>query len=121
MKVYKLHLFARWAKKEGVTNTALKQAVAEIESGLYEANLGEMVYKKRIARKGCGKRGGYRTLLAFKLEDKAIFLYGFAKKDRENISTKDEQALKKLAAHYMAASPAIIQKAVVLNELEEIK
>ena len=54
-------------------------AVAEIGQGLMDANLGGYVVKKRVALGGRGKSGGVRTLLAFKIRDKAFFLYGFAK------------------------------------------
>ena len=121
MKIYKLNIFAKWAKKEGVSNLVLKEAIAEIEAGLFEANLGATVYKKRVSGKGKGKRGGYRTLLAFKLDNRAIFLYGFAKNERENISPKELNGLKKLANHYLSATLAAIQKAVKLGELEELK
>ena len=121
MKIYKLSSFAKWMKKEGVSNLALKEAIAEIQAGLFDANLGATVYKKRIARKGQGKRGGYRTLLAFRLNDRAIFLYGFAKNEMKNISTADLIGLKKLANYYMAANLNVIEKAIQLGELEMIK
>ena len=120
MKIYKLRLFTKWARKEGITKSALKEAIAEIEAGLFDANLRATVYKKLVARKGQGKRGAYRTLIAYKLADRAIFMYGFSKNEQENISSKDIDGLKKLAVHYMAAGSVILQRAVKLGELEEI-
>jgi hypothetical protein len=57
-------VFARWARKEGVTDRALRVAVAEMESGLVDARLGGGLFKKRVALPGGGKRGGARTIVA---------------------------------------------------------
>ncbi|HEX4045911.1 MAG TPA: type II toxin-antitoxin system RelE/ParE family toxin [Gammaproteobacteria bacterium] len=35
------------------------EAIQQINTGLFEANLGGWLYKKRIARKGQGKRSSY--------------------------------------------------------------
>ena len=80
MRIFKTKLFHQWASKEGLNDAALCRAVDEIERGLIDANLGGRVFKKRVAIQGRGKSGGLRTLLAFKHEDKAFFIYGFAKK-----------------------------------------
>lgn len=53
--------------------------------------------KKRVAVGGRGKSGGVRTLLAYKVDDKAFFVYGFAKNARANISANELKALKRLA------------------------
>ena len=75
MGVLKYIDFHNWAQDEKLRNESLKRAVHEMEQGLFEANLGGHLYKKRIARKGQGKSGGYRTLLALKNNDRAIFIY----------------------------------------------
>jgi len=121
MKIYKYQMFTKWAEAEGISNTLLREAILEINNGLYEANLGAGLYKKRIARKGQGKRGGYRTLVAFKQDDRAIFMLGFAKNKRDNISDKELAGLKKLAQHYLSATSAVIINAIKLGELIEVK
>lgn len=78
MQIFKTRLFDRWANTEGVSDQALMKAAAEINEGLVDAALGGNVYKKRVAKPGQGKSGGYRTILAFKIKDKAFFMYGFA-------------------------------------------
>jgi hypothetical protein len=60
-----------------------------MSQGLVEANLGGHVVKKRVALDGRGKSAGVRTLLAFKLNDIAFFLYGFAKNQQSNITDKE--------------------------------
>ena len=66
MKIYKHRYFYRWAKCEQLADKLLSNAVREIGKGLHEGDLGGCLYKKRIAMPGQGKRGSYRTLLAFK-------------------------------------------------------
>jgi hypothetical protein len=53
----------------------LKETITEISAGLYDANLGGHLYKKRIGLKGKGRRGGVRTIVAFKKEGKAFYVW----------------------------------------------
>lgn len=99
MAIYTTRVFDRWARKEGLSAKALCMAVHEMTAGLYEADLGGGLLKKRIARPGHGKSGGFRTLVATNKGSRWIFVYGFAKSERENIDEKQEEGLKKLAGH----------------------
>lgn len=96
-------------------------AVAEIGQGLVDANLGGYVAKKRVALGGRGKSGGVRTLLAFKIRDKAFFLYGFAKNQQSNITDKALKALKLLAAKLLAYDSRQVATAIAAQELFEVK
>jgi len=49
-----------------------------------------------------------------------IFLYGFAKNERDNINKKEQEALNEYAKMYMALSAAAIKKVVNLGELIEV-
>ena len=82
MRIFTLTAFQKWAAKERLTRAMLIAAVAEMERGLIDAELGGFVCKKRIALPGRGKSAGARTLIAFKSEDRAIFMYGFTKINR---------------------------------------
>lgn len=64
MAVYKTRWFDRWARREGLTDAGLCAAVQEMAQGLVDADLGGGLVKKRIGRRGQGKSGGYRTLVA---------------------------------------------------------
>ncbi len=81
-------VFYRWQEKSGVTESALVDAVAEMESGLIDAALGGSVYKKRIAVPGRGKRGGVRTIVAMKAGERYFFLYGYPKSVLGNITRR---------------------------------
>lgn len=120
MQIFQTKWFARWAANEGLLEQALRDAVSEMEQGLIDANLGGHVVKKRIGVGGRGKSGGVRTILAFQVKDKAFFLYGFAKNQRDNIDDKELQALKKMAAHLLAYDRKALEKAIETQELIEV-
>ncbi|MGA7954549.1 MAG: type II toxin-antitoxin system RelE/ParE family toxin [Gloeobacterales cyanobacterium] len=120
MEIYKTRWFERWARKEGLNNLSLCVAVREMTAGLYEADLGSGLLKKRIARSGQGKRGGFRTLVATNKGNLWIFVYGFAKNERSNIDKDEEEGLKKLATHLLSLRPEALEKAKRANELMEV-
>ncbi len=121
MRVFKIKAFAKWASDEGLSDDALASAVVEMEKGLIDAKLGGQVVKKRVALPGRGKRGSTRTLVAFRQGNKAFFIYGFAKKERTNISDKELRALKMLANELMSYTTATLTKATKAGELIEIE
>ena len=102
--VLQTRYFKRWAKKAGLSDQELSRAVVEMVNGLVDADLGGGIVKKRVALPGQGKRGGTRTLLATNRSDRWIFVFGFEKNDRANISGKELEALKMLAGDLLALS-----------------
>lgn len=120
MQIFLTKWFARWAEKEGLSESVLRQAVAEVDQGLIDANLGGHVVKKRIGVGGLGKSGGARTILAFKVHDKAFFLYGFAKNRRDNIDDKELRVLKEMAAHLLGYDCKALNLAIQAQELIEV-
>jgi hypothetical protein len=97
VRVFKNKWFSRFADKNGITDDEIKDIVGDMENGLVNVNLGGDVYKKRVARPGAGKSGGYRTIVFFKSEFRAFFVYGFAKSDRDNIGVKELRELRDTA------------------------
>lgn len=120
MKIYKTRWFNRWAYKQGLDDLSLCAAVSEMIAGLYDADLGGGLLKKRIARSGQGKRGGFRTLIATNKGDRWVFVYGFPKNERSNIDKDEEEALKKLAENLLALTPAALEQAKDNDELMEV-
>ncbi|MDR3415997.1 MAG: type II toxin-antitoxin system RelE/ParE family toxin [Nevskia sp.] len=120
MAVYTTRWFDRWARKQGLSARSLCEAVQEMSAGLYEADLGGGLLKKRIARPGQGKSGGFRTLVATNKGNRWIFVFGFAKNERSNIDRDEEEALKKLATHLLSLTSHAISKAQGTGELREV-
>jgi len=104
VRIFKSKWFVKFALKQNISNTALRQAIEDIEAGNIDADLGGGVIKQRIARPGKGKSSGYRTIILYKQSDKAFFVYGFAKNDQDNISQQEEKDLKDLAKEIFALS-----------------
>lgn len=120
MAIYKNKWFHRWTKKEGLCELALCIAVGEMAAGLFEADLGGGLLKKRIAKQGQGKSGGFRTLVATNRGDRWVFMYGFPKNARSNIDKDEQEALKKLAGQLLGLTPQALAKAVASGELMEV-
>ncbi len=120
MTIYKTRWFDRWARKQELSTRALCEAVREMQAGLYEADLGGGLLKKRIARPGQGKSGGYRTLVATNKGGKWFFVFGFPKNVRSNIDKDEEDSLKKLASHLLSLSPPALVTAQRAGELMEV-
>lgn len=121
MEIYKHKIFHEWANKESLKDNSLKEAIDEMSNGLFEANLGGGLYKKRIAASGRGKRSGHRALLAFKSEYRAVFIYGFAKNERENISRNEEKIFKQLAKDFLSMDDAEISYMMKNGKLFKVK
>lgn len=121
LKVYKTKLFNKWTKTNKITEEALRDGVSEICLGLVDAQLGGCLYKKRLELVNKGKRGGARVILVYRKEDRLIFLYGFAKNEKDNVTSKEKGALKKLADFYLKLSNAELNNAVKTKELVEVK
>jgi len=120
MKIFKYRLFEKWAKKHSVSDDDLKKAVIEIESGLYDANLGGNVYKKRVGRLGEGKRGAYRTILLMKKDDKIIFAHGFSKGEKDNITKNELEDFKMMAQTFLNLSQTQIDTLINNKNLIEL-
>lgn len=120
MAIYKTKWFGKWASKNGLLDAALRTAVEELECELYDASLGGGVYKKRVGISNQGKRGGARTLIAFKKEANVFFMYGFAKNSQANIKADELKALKLLAKKLLGFNKHELSKAVNAAELIEV-
>jgi hypothetical protein len=120
LRVFVTKVFARFARKERLDDKRLCQAIARAEAGSIDAELGGGLIKQRVARPGSGRSGGYRTVIAYRTLSRSVFLYGFAKSDRENIDDWELENFKKLAKLYLGYSDTQIATALAAVELREV-
>ena len=120
-RIFKNGWFERFARKERIDDSALRDAVQRATSGLIDADLGGGVIKQRVARAGQGKSGGYRTLILFRHGDRAIFAFGFAKSAQANISKIDLALLRDAATEALEWSGEELDRLVASGTLVEIE
>ncbi len=120
MRIFKTRDFARLTRKEGIDDAALCEAIARAERGLIDASLGGGIIKQRVPRKGQGRSGGFRTIVAYCAGDRAFFVYGFAKNERENIDDGELAAIKITAGLLMSLQPDMLQAALKARKIEEV-
>jgi hypothetical protein len=121
VRVFKDVEFHRWTRGEDVADAKLCLAADEIENGLVNARLGGFLIKKRVGAVGRGKRGGYRIIIAHRKGDRLVFLHGFGKNEKDDISPKEEKALRKLGDEYMAYSNAELSNLVLERLIVEVR
>jgi hypothetical protein len=120
LRVYKVKVFARFQRREHIADETLAKAVKSAEEGLVDADLGGGLIKQRVARPGQGKSGGYRTVIAYRRGDLAIFLLGFAKNERANIDEDELDDLRGQARAFFGLSAEQIEAAIAEDELMEV-
>ena len=121
MQIFKNTWFQRFARREKITDEVSRNAIERAKKGTIDTDLGGNVIKQRIARVGQGKSGGYRTIIIYKKEDKAFFVYGFAKSERENIDKNEIDVFKKSAKELLALSDKHIQELIENGALTEVE
>jgi hypothetical protein len=120
MRVFVVKGFGRFQRREKITDAMLCGAVNAATTGLVDAKLGAELIKQRIARPGQGKRGGFRALVALRGSERAVFLYGFAKSERENIAPDRLAELKLYASRWLGFDDDAIERAIADDELREV-
>ncbi len=100
---------------------ALANAIRQAERGLIAAQLGGGLIKLRIARSGGGKSGGYRTIIAYSAGRRAVFLFGFAKNQRDNLTPVQLADLKMVGRDLLAMTEHQINGAVATSQLQEVR
>jgi hypothetical protein len=121
VRIFKSTWFQRFARKEGIADAVLSDAVARAEKGQIDADLGGEVIKQRIARPGEGRSKGYRTIILFRRRAKAVFVYGFAKSQRANIDNDEKEQFKQAAKHVLALTDKQLAELVKRGDFVEVK
>ena len=120
MRVFKTKWLARFARREKIADGGLSEAIERAERGVIDADLGGGLIKQRVARAGQGRSGGYRMMVAYRTQDRAVFLYAFAKNERDNLDPDELLSLRAIAQGWLAADADKIAAAVVDGALQEV-
>lgn len=124
MKKLSTKWFKKWSKKAKLSNQNLLNAIDALETGLSTADLGNHLFKVRIKPEHSGKSSGFRTIILFKADDRAIFLFGFGKNEKENIDKNELQYFKTLGNDLLSLNYKQLEKAIskkILLNLEDIE
>lgn len=121
MRVFKNGWFQKFARKEKISDAMLCEAIARAERGQIDADLGSGLIKQRLARPGAGKSGGFRTLVFFRTQQRAVFAFGFAKSDMANLDDADEAYLRKAAKLVLGFTDEQMDAEVVAGRMLEVK
>ena len=120
MRIFKTKWFTRYMRHERIEDNNLCDAVARAERGLVDADLGGGIIKQRVARTGQGRSGGYRLLMVYRSGDLTVFLYGFAKSEKDNIEPDDLETLREIGAAWLEAKDETLRYAVEKGILKEV-
>jgi len=112
--------FSKWVSSQNIASTGLFEAIEEVESGHFDANLGGHLYKKRIRFEGQGKSGSGRTIICYKKGNRAIFIHGFAKNEKSNLSKKELNAFKEFSKILLGFSETEITLAIENGNFIEV-
>jgi hypothetical protein len=120
LRVFRTKEFSRYARRQGIRDEALCEAVARAERGLIDADLGGGLIKQRMARPGQGRSGGYRTLMAWRAAARTVFLYAFAKSERDNIEPDELRFWREVGAGFLGLDREGLANLLAAGELIEV-
>lgn len=119
-RIYKSRWFVKFAIRAGISDATLVAAIDQAERGLIDADLGGGLIKQRVARQGEGKSSGYRTLVFFRHEERAVFAFGFAKSSKANLNAAELRTYKQAAGIMLGLTQAQIDTEVRDGRLFEV-
>ena len=96
MRIFKTRSFARFARRERISDASLRDAVRRAERGLVD-----------------GRSGGYRVLIAYRAKTRSVFLFGFAKSERENIDDDELATLRDIAKGWLEANAGALADGLI--------
>jgi hypothetical protein len=120
VRIFKTKTLAKFTRQNSINDADLVDAVGRAVRGLIDADLGGQIIKQRVARPGQGKRGGFRMIIGIR-SDRAIFLFAFAKNERENIEKAELLTLREIVASFLNADDKTIAQALKDGTLIEVK
>ena len=120
MRIFKNKSFAKFAHRECISDEKLCEVIREADKGNIDADYGNGLIKQRIARPNQGKSSGYRSIIYYRQRDRAFFVYGFSKKDRNNIDPDEKKEFKRQAKLVLTLDDKKILKLLENGTYEEV-
>jgi hypothetical protein len=120
VRIFKTKEFARFARRAGISDEVLCDAIDRAERGLIDADLGGGLIKQRVARPGQGRSGGYRTVIVWRAGQRSFFVYGFAKSGQADLTPKELEVYQRIAGLLLGYDDDAIKGAMAANELVEL-
>jgi hypothetical protein len=125
MRVFMVPQVSKLLRKERVAHSALCAVAGDVLDGTLgagEADLGDGLFKKRLARPGGGKSGGFRTIVAYRKPktERVLFAYGFAKNAASALTPQGHRALAAASAAFIAANDEQVASLLRVGDVEEI-
>jgi len=99
IRIFKTAWFAKAARKAGIDDVTLEQAVRQVIRG-QAVDMGGGVFKKRL------NQNRHRAIVLTAVGNHWVLEYLFAKQDRTNIAPDELTAFRKLARVYAGLSDA---------------
>lgn len=126
MKLFALPQVTRLLRKERLPNATLCAVARELLAGRLgsgEADLGDGLWKKRLARPGGGKSGGYRAIVAYRRprSDRVLFAFLFAKNATATLTPAGHEALAKTAAAFIGATEVQLDALLRAEDVREVR
>jgi hypothetical protein len=126
MRVFEIKGFARWARKEGITDSVVLEMAKDLTSNNPNHQIDSLpgdLMKMRWGKGNRSSRAGYRIIVGYckPKDDRILFLTGFAKNERENLGDKEQKLLVIYAKNAIKKTDAEIAKLLNEGEFLEIK
>ena len=120
MKKLKTKWFSKWAKKQKISDAKLLRAIEDMQNNLSSVNLGGGLFKVRVASENGGKSSAYRTIVVYREDDRAVMVYGFMKKEQENLSPDELKSFKTLSKDILRLNDEALTRAIEKNVFVKI-
>jgi len=115
MKKLKTKWFSKWAKKQKISDSKLLRSIEDMQNNLSSVNLGGGLFKVRVASENVGKSSAYRTIVVYRADERAVMIYGFMKKERENLSSDELKSFKILSKDILRLNDEALTGAIEKN------
>jgi hypothetical protein len=120
MRIFLPRDFAKRAAKLNVSDSDLIEAIDRAERDLIDAQLGLGLIKQRLPRPGQGRSGGFRSIIAYRRGEIAIFLHLFAKNTKANLSKAETEVFRDLAVTLTSLSDEALMRVAVVQSWRRI-